>query len=153
MIVGRKYWILIWYGILLLGLLGQWASVYWARRTRWQNLDEVLRAFGTILVSVGMLILLYQPAQSLWNTVATVLLVDALICFVTAFILGRRAERDRVALAAAEELAAKERAAAGVADAPVMYPKQPASERTQNAPAQPGVSPDTSPEIARPHRI
>jgi uncharacterized membrane protein YccC len=51
MIVGRKYWILIWYGILLLGLLGQWASIYWARRTRWQNMDEVLRAFGTILVA------------------------------------------------------------------------------------------------------
>jgi uncharacterized protein YjeT (DUF2065 family) len=106
MIVGRKYWILIWYGILLLGLLGQWASIYWARRTRWQNMDEVLRAFGTILVSAGMLILLYQPDESLWSAAATVLLLDALLCFVAAFILGRRAERRRAAHAAARERAA-----------------------------------------------
>ena len=29
MIVGRRYWIVIWYGILLLGLLGWAASVHW----------------------------------------------------------------------------------------------------------------------------
>ena len=62
MVAGRKYWILIWYGILLLGVLGLWASLYWARRTAWKNVDEVLRAVGTILVSVGMLLLLHQPA-------------------------------------------------------------------------------------------
>ena len=131
MIVGRKYWVLIWYGILLLGLLGQWASIYWARRTRWQNVDEVLRAFGTILVSTGMLILLYQPAEPVWNTVATVLLLDALLCFVVAFIVGRRAERARKAHAEA-----KERAALAATEFP--------SKRA--------VSPDTSSEVVRPHR-
>ena len=68
MVAGRKYWILIWYGILLLGVLGLWASLYWARRTAWKNVDEVLRAVGTILVSVGMLLLLHQPAGPLWST-------------------------------------------------------------------------------------
>src|ERR1041385_7515632 len=32
MIVGRRYWILIWYGILLLGVLGMVASLHWGRR-------------------------------------------------------------------------------------------------------------------------
>jgi hypothetical protein len=68
MVAGRKYWILIWYGILLLGVLGLWASLYWARRTAWKNVDEVLRAVGTILVSVGMLLLLHQPAGPRWTT-------------------------------------------------------------------------------------
>jgi len=103
MIAGRKYWILIWYGILLLGVLGLWASVYWARRTRWQNLEEVLRAVGTILVSVGMLLLLYQPAAPVWNTVGTVLLVDALACFVAAFVLGRRMQARRPARRSGEQ--------------------------------------------------
>ena len=49
MIVGRKYWILIWYGILLLGLMGQWASIYWARRTRWQDEPERARRGRAIL--------------------------------------------------------------------------------------------------------
>jgi hypothetical protein len=115
----------------LLGLMGQWASVYWARRTRWQNLDEVLRAFGTILVSTGMLILLYQPAESVWNTVATVLLVDALLCFVAAFIIGRRPERARRKHAEAMERAAP---------------------MSTDFPAKPEVSPDTSSEVVRPHR-
>ncbi len=95
MVAGRKYWIVIWYGILFLGLLGLWASVYWGRRTHWKNSEEVLRALGTILVSVGMLILLYQPALPIWETAGQVLLVYALICFIGAFILGRRAERER----------------------------------------------------------
>jgi hypothetical protein len=97
MVAGRKYWILIWYGILLLGVLGLWASVYWARRTAWKNVDEVLRGVGTILVSVGMLLLLHQPAGPLWKTTGEILLVDALICFVSAFVLGRRLDRQRAA--------------------------------------------------------
>ncbi|HEU5168890.1 MAG TPA: hypothetical protein VFU46_00045 [Gemmatimonadales bacterium] len=97
MVAGRKYWIVIWYGILFLGVLGLWASLYWARRTAWKNVDEVLRAVGTILVSVGMLLLLHKPAGPLWETTGEILLVDALICFVAAFILGRRGERERAA--------------------------------------------------------
>jgi hypothetical protein len=137
MIVGRKYWILIWYGILLLGVLGLWASVYWARRTRWQNLEEVLRAVGTILVSLGMLLLLYQPSAPVWNTVATVLLVDALGCFVAAFILGRRAPRVRPPRRSGEER--------------VRQVAQTAPDAAAADDAHAPVSPDTSPSILPPH--
>ncbi len=95
MIVGRRYWILIWYGILLLGILGLLASVHWGRRTRWKNVDEVLRAGGTILVSVGMLVLLYPLPWSYAGLLGEALLGVALVAFVAAFILGRRAERER----------------------------------------------------------
>lgn len=86
MVIGRGYWILIWYGILLLGLLGLLSSLYWGRRTHWKNLDELIRACGTIAVSVGMLLLLRRDAEWLGQ----VLLILALICFIAAFILGRK---------------------------------------------------------------
>ncbi len=86
MVAGRGFWIVIWYGIMLLGLLGLGASIYWARETGWKNLDELLRAVGTIVVSTGMLLLLYGVATG----VGQVLLIVALICFVLAFIFGRK---------------------------------------------------------------
>lgn len=86
MVAGRGFWIIIWYGIMLLGLLGLGASIYWARETHWKNLDELLRAIGTIVVSTGMLLLLYGVASVLGQ----VLLVVALVCFVLAFIFGRK---------------------------------------------------------------
>lgn len=89
MIAGRQYWILIWYGILLLGVAGLAAALYWGKRTRWKNLDEIFRGIGTILVSVGMLFLLYGFAVG----PGQLLLVLALASFVLAFILGRRTER------------------------------------------------------------
>lgn len=95
MIVGRRYWILIWYGILLLGMLGLGASLHWGRRTHWRNLDEVLRAVGTILVSIGMLILLYPLPWSYAGLLGELLLGVALVAFGAAFILGRRADRAR----------------------------------------------------------
>lgn len=104
MVAGRKYWILIWYGILLLGVLGLWAAVYWARRTAWKNVDEVLRGVGTILASLGMLLLLHQPAGPLWRTTGEILLVDALFCFIAAFWLGRRRDRERAARRSGEHL-------------------------------------------------
>ena len=85
MVGGRGFWILVWYGILVLGLIGLWASVLWGRRLRWQNLDEILRAAGTIQVSAGMLLLLYGVAQQ----VATGLLGLAFGVFVAAFVAGR----------------------------------------------------------------
>lgn len=91
MIAGRRYWIVVWYGILLLGVLGLWASLYWGRRTRWRNLDEVLRALGTVLVSTGMLLLLQLGRVTLWRGAGDVLLAVALGCFIGAFALGRRA--------------------------------------------------------------
>ncbi len=95
MIVGRRYWILIWYGILLLGILGLGASVHWGRRTHWRNVDEVLRAIGTILVSIGMLVLLYPLRWSYAQVFGEGLLAVALVSFAAAFLLGRQAERER----------------------------------------------------------
>jgi hypothetical protein len=97
MVFARTYWIAIWYGILFLGVLGLWSSLYWGRQTRWKNLDELLRAIGTITVSIGMLLLLKRVATVLGQ----LLLAMALLCFVVAFALGRNApprapsERDR----------------------------------------------------------
>ena len=89
MIFGHRFWILVWYGILLLGLLGFAASVYWGRQTHWKNLDEFLRAIGTILVSVGMILLL----EGVWMLVGQVLLLLALIAFIGAFVQGRKPPR------------------------------------------------------------
>lgn len=86
MIAGLQYWILIWYGILLLGLVGFAAALFWGQRTRWKNLDELFRGLGTILVSTGMLLLLYRRLM----TLGQLLLVVALACFVLAIIFGRR---------------------------------------------------------------
>jgi len=88
MIFGRRYWIWIWYGIFLLGVLGLAASIYWGQRTHYRNLEEIFRAMGTILVSLGMVLLL----RGFWIPVGQALLVLALACFITAFILGRKAE-------------------------------------------------------------
>jgi hypothetical protein len=86
MIPGLRYWILIWFGILLLGLVGLGGALYWGQRTHWKNLDEVFRGVGTVMVSAGMLLLLYRVLIG----VGQLLLVLALACFVLAFIFGRR---------------------------------------------------------------
>jgi hypothetical protein len=91
MVFGRQYWIWIWYGIFLLGLLGLIASIYWGRRTHFKNLEEIFRAVGTILVSLGMVLLLRQ----IWTLLGQILLVVAVGCFIMAFIQGRRAEAAR----------------------------------------------------------
>ena len=85
MIGSRGFWIVIWYGILLLGIVGFWASLAWGRRQQWQNLDELLRSVGTMLVSTGMLLLLHRVLPS----VATGSLGLALGVFVAAFIASR----------------------------------------------------------------
>lgn len=86
MVAGWVYWVIIWFGIMLLGLLGFGASIYWGLETKWKNLDELLRAIGTITVSTGMLLLLYGVASGFGEA----LLVLALICFVMAFVFGRK---------------------------------------------------------------
>jgi len=86
MLFGRTVWIVIWCGILLLGVVGLFASLYWGRQTHYRNLDEIVRACGTILVSTGFILLLL----SLWALFAQGLLVVAVGCFVAAFVLGRR---------------------------------------------------------------
>lgn len=134
MVAGRKYWILIWYGILLLGVLGLWASLYWARRTSWKNVDEVLRGVGTILVSVGMLLLLHQPAGPLWSTTGEILLVDALICFVAAFILGRRRERERAARRSGEHAMPQIRVSTELEAEPASHPVSGDTSQTTHPP-------------------
>ncbi len=85
MVAGRRFWILIWYAILALGVAGLWSSIYWGRQTHWKNNDEVLRAIGTVTVSVGMLCLLYG-----WSSlVGQILMVVAMGLFVAAFLVGR----------------------------------------------------------------
>ena len=86
MIAGHRWWILVWYGILLLGLAGLAGALFWGKQTHWKNLDEIFRGIGTITVSVGMLLLLYGVAIG----AGQVLLVVAVACFVLAFLLGRR---------------------------------------------------------------
>jgi ABC-type dipeptide/oligopeptide/nickel transport system permease subunit len=89
MIAGRRYWILIWYGFLLIGVAGALASAYWGRRNAGRNLDEILRAVATILLSVGMLFLLYGVA----TFAGRVLLGLAVALFFGAFWAGRTPRR------------------------------------------------------------
>lgn len=86
MIAGQRFWILIWYGILLLGVIGLGGALFWGKRTQWKNLDEIFRGVGTMAVSIGMLLLLYRVGIGLGQF----LLIFALTCFILAFILGRR---------------------------------------------------------------
>lgn len=83
--IGRRYWIWIWWGIMALGVTGLLSAIYWGMQTSWRNLDEVLRGIGTILVSVGMLMLLYRVGAG----AGTTLMLAALIAFILAFALGR----------------------------------------------------------------
>ena len=87
--IGRRYWIWIWYGILVIGVVGLITAVYWGRRTGWKNLDEIVRAAGTVTVSVGMIMLLQG-----WGggALAVALLIAALFCFILAFVLGRKVD-------------------------------------------------------------
>lgn len=91
MIAGKRFWILIWIGILLLGVAGLGGALFWGRQTHWKNLDEIFRGIGTISVSIGMLLLL----NGVLTGAGQLLLALALTCFILAFILGRRIERPR----------------------------------------------------------
>ncbi len=83
--IGKRYWIWIWYGILVLGVIGLAGAIHWGRQTAWRNLDEVLRGIGTICVSAGMLLLLSGSGGGAGQT----LLLAALIAFILAFAIGR----------------------------------------------------------------
>lgn len=83
--IGRRWWILIWYGILVLGVVGLAVAIDWGRQVKWRNLDEILRGIGTITVSVGMLLLLHGTGGGAGQT----LLLAALIAFILAFATGR----------------------------------------------------------------
>jgi hypothetical protein len=91
-VIGRRYWIWIWYGILAIGIVGLVTALYWGRRTGWKNLDEIARAIGTITVSVGMILLLQGWGGSAFGVA---LLIIALFSFILAFVLGRNVDADR----------------------------------------------------------
>lgn len=84
--IGKRYWIWIWYGILTLGVVGLLAAIHWGRQTKWRNLDEVVRGVGTIAVSCGMLLLLHGAGG---GGAGQTLLLAALIAFILAFAVGR----------------------------------------------------------------
>lgn len=88
MIFGRTYWVWIWVAILLLGIAGFVPAVNWGRYTHWKNVDEILRGGGTILVSIGMILLLTSTLPIL----GFLLLFVSLLLFVAAFIVGRKDE-------------------------------------------------------------
>jgi hypothetical protein len=88
MVAGRVYWIWIWWGILFLGVLGLVPALQWARKTHWRTVDEVLRALGTICVSVGMILLLESTAV----LTAYLLLATGISLFIWAFTIGRHRE-------------------------------------------------------------
>lgn len=83
---GRWVWIAIWMGLLLLGAVGLIGAVQWGRETHWRNLDEVLRGAGTVLVSAGMIFFLWD----ILPLVGLVLMFLSLVCFVGAFMAGKR---------------------------------------------------------------
>jgi hypothetical protein len=91
MILGHTYWVWIWFGLLALGVIGLVPAIQWGRHTHWKNQDEIARGIGTILVSIGMLLLL----KGVFTVLAVPLFVVSLATFVFAFIYGRRAEKDR----------------------------------------------------------
>jgi hypothetical protein len=89
---GRTLWIACWYGILAIGAVGLAGALLWARELRWRNLDEILRGIGTIVVSLGMLIVLYGADAVLGQ----ILLTAALGVFAMAFsVADRRRHRNR----------------------------------------------------------
>ena len=83
--IGKRYWIVIWWGILGLGVIGLIGAIHWSFKTHWRNLEEVLRGIGTVAVSVGMLLLLHGTGGGAGQT----LMLAALIAFILAFAVGR----------------------------------------------------------------
>ena len=88
--IGHTYWVWIWYGILGIGLVGLVPALHWGRRTHWRNLDELLRATGTVTVSTGMILLLRQHTP----VFGYLLLFVSLVMFIAAFVVGRRGEHE-----------------------------------------------------------
>ena len=81
-----------------LGLLGAWA---WGRRTGWRNRDEVVRGFGTIFLSIGMLFLLNGTALKLGAGLVGL----ATVTFIVAFLQGSRLKRPSLRIVREEGVA------------------------------------------------
>lgn len=83
-IPGRTLWIVLWFAILALGSIGLVGALLWGPDLRWRNLDELLRGLGTVLVSVGMLSVLYGAGA----LVGQLLLACAVAVFAAAYAVG-----------------------------------------------------------------
>ena len=83
-IPGQTLWIVLWYAILALGSLGLLGALFWGPDLRWRNLDELLRGMGTVVVSVGMLAVLYGADAVIGQT----LLLLAVGIFASAYAVG-----------------------------------------------------------------
>jgi hypothetical protein len=100
-ILGLRFWIFAWYVILLVGALGLLGALAWGRRTGWRNRDEIVRGFGTIILSVGMLLLLHGTALRLGAGLVGL----ATGAFVIAFLQGSKLKRPLLRLVRGEGVA------------------------------------------------
>jgi hypothetical protein len=80
----RSLWIALWFAILALGSLGLVGALLWGPDLRWRNLDELLRGLGTVLVSAGMLAVLYGASAAMGQG----LLALAVGVFASAYAVG-----------------------------------------------------------------
>lgn len=84
---GLQFWVVVWYLILALGVMGLVGALPWGRR-RGLGPEEVLRGIGTVAISLGMLFLLHGVSYR----TAQVLLVAAVGSFLLA-LRHRRPQR------------------------------------------------------------
>ena len=99
-ILGLRFWIFAWYVILLVGAMGLVGAWAWGRRTGWRNRDEIVRGFGTILLSLGMLLL-----HGIALRVGAGLVGLATGTFVVAFLQGSKLKRPSLRLVRGEGVA------------------------------------------------
>jgi len=83
-IPGRTLWIVLCFAMLALGSIGLVGALLWGPDLRWRNLDELLRGLGTVLVSAGMLAVLYGADPA----VGQGLLILAVGAFASAYAVG-----------------------------------------------------------------
>ncbi|MCU0621305.1 MAG: hypothetical protein MUC69_07375 [Gemmatimonadales bacterium] len=90
-IPGLEFWIVCWYAILALGVIGLAGSLLWGPGLRWRNADEILRGIGTVVVSLGMLVVLH------WGLVEVgeALLAAAVGIFASAYNVSQRVRPPR----------------------------------------------------------
>ncbi len=86
MVPALRFWLVAWYAILVLGILGLTGAVLSGRQFGWRNRNEVLRGLGTVFAAAGMLLLL----EGLWPDAAQAALAFGVLCFGGALLLERR---------------------------------------------------------------